>query len=190
MLSEWALVGQLAVGLVFAAAAAAKVRHPIAFAHGLQAYEVMPVWLSLRLGWSIITAEVLVAVTHLTNVFMPDGALLGIALLTTFACAVLINLRRGIAVSCFCFDMGGGDAVSWLTMARLAALLICESFIVWVNSLSIGEIAVSPAVATSALVCAGAGLSTAAWLLAVPRLIDLMRPCVTCSNRSTKVVRI
>lgn len=183
-MTELHIVLQMVVGLVFASAFLSKLRDPRGFARGVELYDILPPRLAYAFGLLLVPVEGLVAYAHLTGQLMPALGYAGLALLALFLVAVLINLRRGLAVSCFCFDMGHGDAISAATALRLSALVAAELFTIAGGVDSSGTQGLWPGAPTSymtALCAIGVG----AWALAAPRIIELFTPCVTCSNRAT-----
>jgi hypothetical protein len=130
------LIG-VSFAVLFASSALHKLRAPARFAETFLSYRVLPVVARLYLTWTIPLAEILVAVGLLVSIPPPDAggtmplrvpaALLGSALLLSYAAAIAINLGRGRRdLACGC---GGpnerrpiGAWMVWRNLA-LAALL-------------------------------------------------------------------
>lgn len=189
-MTELHVVLQLVVGFVFASAFLSKLRDPRGFARSVELYDILPPHLAYAFGLLLVPAEGLVAFAHLTGRLMPALGYVGLALLALFLVAVSIDLRRGLAVSCFCFDMGHGDAISAMTAVRLSALIAAELFAIngeGVNSGTQPLWAGAPmAYVTAAYVTALCAIGIGGWVLGTPRIIDLFTRCVKCSNRATR----
>ncbi|HMP76880.1 MAG TPA: MauE/DoxX family redox-associated membrane protein [Kiritimatiellia bacterium] len=119
----WIMCGLLAA--VFALAAVPKIADPAAFAEAVYRYHLLPDALvniaAVYLPWfEAVCALALVAGTRFRR-----GALLAVAaMLLLFIGAMGINLHRGVDIACGCFSVAsGGDAMSWLNIARNLGLL-------------------------------------------------------------------
>lgn len=112
------------IALIFALAAAPKIADPAAFAEAVYRYHLLPDAainpLAIYLPWfEAVCAAALVLGTRFRR-----GALLGVALmLAVFLAAMGINLYRGVNIACGCFSVSGGEAMSWLNIARNLGLL-------------------------------------------------------------------
>jgi len=120
---------QFALGIVFGLAAGGKLRDPRGFARGVADFHIVPAWLVYPSATLIIVTEAWLAVAHFTGWHLAVSAVLAIGMLTTFAAAVGINLRRGRRVPCHCFGGGGRETISGQTLARLSMLLLGEAFL-------------------------------------------------------------
>ncbi|HEX8085345.1 MAG TPA: MauE/DoxX family redox-associated membrane protein [Solirubrobacteraceae bacterium] len=116
-------VAQLALGLVFAGSAWAKLREPRRFVEEVRGYAVLPRPAVTPFAWVVMALEPAVALALLTGVAAGPGAAACAALLATFAVAVAVVLRRGADVSCGCFG-ADDERVSRATAVRLAVLSV------------------------------------------------------------------
>src|ERR1700733_4480469 len=102
--------GSLLVGcylLLFATAAAHKLRDLKQFADVFAGYRLAPAVIRWRLSWLLPVLEILVALGLLLPASRAIAALVAAALLLTYAIAISINLRAGRdLVACGC---GGPD---------------------------------------------------------------------------------
>jgi hypothetical protein len=123
------LVAQLALGVVFLAAAAGKLRRPAAFLEGVAEYEILPRPLAYAFGVVVIPVEVFLAVSHLTGWALGLAMPLALFLLLSFAAAVGINLRRDRDLLCHCFDSVHGERISQRSLFQLLLLVAVEAFV-------------------------------------------------------------
>ena len=116
---------RLVLAGVFLAAAVPKLVHPGDFALSVFRYQLAPH------GWVNLIAVLLPALelcSALALLFVPrfrDAALCVLAgMLSLFTAAMLINIMRGIDISCGCFSQdASAGALGWWNVLRNAALL-------------------------------------------------------------------
>ena len=95
------------VASLFASAGVHKLRDLRRFEGIFSSYELMPVLERLRISRAVPTLEIAVAAGLLVDVWRPYAVTTGIVLLSTYAGAIAINLRRGRSnLACGC---GGPD---------------------------------------------------------------------------------
>ncbi|HQR66233.1 MAG TPA: MauE/DoxX family redox-associated membrane protein [Thermoanaerobaculia bacterium] len=104
--SEWLTTRvQIALGLLFIAAALPKVADPPSFAHMIYNYRLLPGGLvnlsALVLPWF----ELLCGVALVLGIWSRTSAALVGLLLAVFVAAIAVNLARGNAIDCGCFDV-------------------------------------------------------------------------------------
>lgn len=96
---------QIALGLLFVVAALPKLADPPSFAHMIYNYRLLPGGLvnlaALVLPW----LELLAGVALLLGVWSRSAASVIAVLLLVFMTAIAINLLRGNAIDCGCFDV-------------------------------------------------------------------------------------
>lgn len=119
--------GALGVGLVFAQAAIAKLRHRELLAGVIANYRLLPATLVAPAALLLAPTELVIAAGLLLG-GQPPAALAAIVLLVIFAAAMGINIARGRrAIDCGCGRSHLRQPLSWLLVARnlvLAALLV------------------------------------------------------------------
>lgn len=120
---------QLAVGCVFSLSVAGKLADVAGFFHGIRQYALVPQSLVGPAGWLIIVAECCVVLTHISGIALGTGAIVALCLLTTFAIAVAITLKRGGVIPCYCHGTGSEEEVSSRTLLRIGGLLFVEILI-------------------------------------------------------------
>ena len=122
---------QIALGLFFVVAALPKIADPPSFAHMVYNYRLLPGPLvnlaSLTMPW----AELLMGVALICGIWRRTAATLVGALLVVFIVAISINLLRGNAIDCGCFDVAdAGKSVEerfhdmWIVILRDAGMLL------------------------------------------------------------------
>jgi Methylamine utilisation protein MauE len=120
------LAGRLLGTLVFAAAAAGKIRHRHELAGVVANYRLLPQRLAAPVAWIVVVLECLTALALASGMALAAGAALAIALLGGFALAMAINLARGrTEIDCGCFQSGLRQRLSAALVARNLLLAIC-----------------------------------------------------------------
>jgi hypothetical protein len=174
MLAELCFVVQLAVGLVFLLSSASKLIAPGGFVQGVSAYDIVPRPLLKPVSYSIIVLEGLLAAAHIFGWFLTIAIPIGIVLFGIFTTAVVIALRRGQELPCFCFGQGT-ELISGRTLARLVLLILCELFLITVGR-PMYSLKVTWAELGLALCWATFVLLGGMWCLSIADLIRLLRP--------------
>lgn len=122
---------QIALGIFFIVAALPKIADPPSFAHMVYNYRLLPGPLvnlaTLTMPW----AELLMGVALICGIWRRTAASLVGALLVVFIVAISINLLRGNAIDCGCFDVadaGKSDAEMfhdmWMVILRDVGMLL------------------------------------------------------------------
>lgn len=161
------------VALLFASAAAHKLRNLERFDEIFSAFGLMPAAVAAvnsrpRISWLVPVLEIMVAAGLAVNACRPYAAALGIALLSAYAAAIAVNLSRGHRdLACGC---GGPDdrrpIAAWMVWRNLSiALIAAAAFVPWADrDLSLTDgVTVAFGLATVALIylCADQLLVTA-----------------------------
>ena len=122
---------QIALGVFFIVAALPKIADPPSFAHMIYNYRLVPGPLvnitALALPW----AELLMGVALICGIWRRTAAVLVGVLLVVFIVAISVNLLRGNAIDCGCFDVAdAGKSVEerfrdmWMTIYRDIGMLV------------------------------------------------------------------
>jgi len=122
---------QIALGIFFIVAALPKIADPPSFAHMVYNYRLLPGPLvnlaTLTMPW----AELLMGVALICGIWRRTAASLVGALLVVFIVAISINLLRGNAIDCGCFDVAdAGKSVvekfhdMWMVILRDVGMLL------------------------------------------------------------------
>ena len=96
---------QIALGAIFVAAALPKIADPPSFAHMIYNYRLVPGAAINALALVMPWVELLVGLALILGVWPRESAALAGLLLLVFMAAITINLARGRAVDCGCFDV-------------------------------------------------------------------------------------
>src|SRR6266536_2519110 len=177
--TDFGLITQSAIGIVFLISVVGKLKDPRMFAPAIEDYEIIPEQASLIASVLIMAAEVGLSIAHLAGFFVKSAALLGCGLFISFAVSVTINLRRRRTLPCYCFDTRGGSPISGRTLLRLCVLICAELFLVlqptstWVywnvsgTNLYLADIGWH-------LFWAVLLLATCSWIVSLPEVLELL----------------
>jgi hypothetical protein len=122
------------IALLFAGAGAHKLRDLKRFDEIFSAYGLMPAMPGVRLSWLVPVLEITVAAGLLVRISRPYAGALAILLLSTYAAAIAVNLKRGRRdLACGC---GGPDErrtiAAWMVWRNLVtALAAAAVFLPW-----------------------------------------------------------
>jgi putative oxidoreductase len=132
--SQWLTVRvQIALGAIFVVAAWPKIVDPPSFAHMIYNYRIVPGGLinfsALVMPW----VELLCGLALILGVWVKPARWLVTAMLLVFIIAISINLGRGNAIDCGCFDVSAAGKTHeerirdmWIVVVRdLGMLLMC-----------------------------------------------------------------
>jgi putative oxidoreductase len=96
---------QLALGVIFVVAAVPKIVDPPSFAHMIYNYRLVPAQLINILALAMPWVELIAGLALILGVWRRAALLLIAAMLVIFIVAVGINLARGNAIDCGCFNV-------------------------------------------------------------------------------------
>lgn len=112
------------VGGIFLYAGVVKVFDPHGFALALYNYHLLPGWMINPVTIILPGVELMVGASLLVGICTQGGVLLASGLPGIFACALIINLIRGLNVACGCFSTStSAESFTWLYLVRDLALL-------------------------------------------------------------------
>ncbi len=95
---------QLALGIFFVVAALPKIVDPPSFAHMVYNYRILPGALVNVMGLVMPWVEILCGLALIFGIWKGTARTIIAAMLVTFIIAISINLLRGNAIDCGCFD--------------------------------------------------------------------------------------
>ena len=131
------------IALLFASAAVHKLRDPARFEAVFAAYQLLPAAISLRLSRLVPVFELMVAAGLAVKASRPYAAALGILLLSGYAAAIAVNLRRGRRdLACGCGGPNDRRRIApWMIWRNaLIALGATAAFATWADrSLSLTD---------------------------------------------------
>jgi uncharacterized membrane protein YphA (DoxX/SURF4 family) len=132
--SPWLTIRvQLALGVIFIAAALPKIVDPPSFAHMIYNYRLVPGPLLNVMALSMPWLELLCGLALVLGIWKEAARNLIALMLAAFVIAIGINLLRSNAIDCGCFDVSAAGktreerlADMWLVVLRdLGMLLMC-----------------------------------------------------------------
>jgi hypothetical protein len=123
------------IALLFASAAAHKLRDLKAFDEIFSAYGLMPAMSGVRISWLLPLLEITVAAGLLIKVSRPYAGALGIILLSGYAAAIAVNLKRGHRdLACGCGGPERRTIAAWMVWRNLlTALAAAAVFLPWAH---------------------------------------------------------
>jgi uncharacterized membrane protein YphA (DoxX/SURF4 family) len=103
--SRWLTIRvQLALGVFFVAAALPKIVDPPSFAHMVYNYRIMPGGVVNLMALVMPWVELLCGLALILGIWTAAARSIIAALLLVFITAISVNLARGNAIDCGCFD--------------------------------------------------------------------------------------
>lgn len=96
---------QIALGVFFVIAALPKIADPPSFAHMVYNYRLLPGPLVNLAALTMPWAELLLGIALICGIWRRTAATLVGTLLVVFIVALSVNLLRGNAIDCGCFDV-------------------------------------------------------------------------------------
>ena len=103
--SPWLTIRvQLALGIFFVVAALPKIVDPPSFAHMIYNYRILPGALINALALTMPWIELLCGLALILGIWKDGARAIIAAMLVVFIVAIAINLGRGNAIDCGCFD--------------------------------------------------------------------------------------
>ena len=122
---------QIALGLFFVVAALPKIADPPSFAHMVYNYRILPGPLVNIVALAMPWAELFMGIALVCGIWRRTAASLVGALLLVFIVAISVNLLRGNAIDCGCFDVAdAGKSVAerihdmWMVIVRDVGMLL------------------------------------------------------------------
>jgi hypothetical protein len=163
----------LAVGLVFAYAAGAKLLDMPGFIAGVRGYEIVPHRFASLVAGVFVAGESLIGLAHIASIELKLFVLAAIVLLSIFVVTVVNSLVRGEHRPCLCFGAGRDDLVDIYSLIRIALLLAVEValgyyVIILDGSVSIGGASLYDGIASIAIAILAVLL--VAWSLALAKI--------------------
>ena len=133
---------QIALGVIFIVAALPKIVDPPSFAHMIYNYRILPGFLinisALVMPW----VEVLAGLALILGVWVKPARWIITLLLLVFMIAITINLARGNAIDCGCFDVSAANRTHeerikdmWIVLIRDAGMLLMCAQLAWAERL-------------------------------------------------------
>lgn len=166
-------IASMAVGVVFAYAAASKLLDVPGFVIGVRGYKVIPGRFAPMAAGLLIAGEGFIGLAHFAGIglqFVVPGT---IVLLSVFFVTMANSLRRGEKRPCLCFGASRDDLVDIYSLARVALLLAVEITLFFYLFLNDGSISTDAGDVYNSIVSVAIAVLTvilAGWCLALPKL--------------------
>ena len=131
--SPWLTVRvQIALGIIFVVAALPKIVDPPSFAHMIYNYHLLPGALINLMALVMPWIELLCGLALILGIWQGTARSIIGALLIAFVLAIAINLARGNAIDCGCFDLSAANKtrderladMRWVILRDLGLLLM------------------------------------------------------------------
>lgn len=114
--------GRLILGLIFVAAAYAKLRAPwLEFAGNLAGFQLLPDWALEPFARTLPWTELALGIALISGIWQRWFALIASLLLTLFFSVMVRSYAMGLQIDCGCF--GPGEALGPKTLARDFSML-------------------------------------------------------------------
>jgi uncharacterized membrane protein YphA (DoxX/SURF4 family) len=129
---------QIGLGAIFVVAAIPKIADPPSFAHMIYNYRLVPGFAVNALALVMPWVEILTGLALILGVWPREAAALAGLLLLVFIAAIGLNLARGHAVDCGCFDIHSAgksrpellNDMRWVLIRDTAMLLMVVQIMV------------------------------------------------------------
>ena len=138
---------QIALGAIFLVAALPKIADPPSFAHMIYNYRLAPGGLVNAMALVMPWVEILAGLALILGVWRREAAVVCGLLILVFLVAIGVNLARGHAVDCGCFDVhaAGKSREQQLTDMKWVLLRDVGILVMVVQVLAASRKPVSPA---------------------------------------------
>ncbi len=124
-MSEISFAIRVLVGLVFLTAAWGKSRHRLEFQGVVANYRLLPDALVVPFASALPPIEAVIGLLLPIGIFSPWSETAAAVLLTLFAGAMAVNIRRGRTdIDCGCFQSALKQTLGWTLVARNAGLVL------------------------------------------------------------------
>jgi putative oxidoreductase len=129
---------QIALGLIFIVAAIPKIQDPPSFAHMIYNYRILPAGLINISAMVMPWLEILAGLLLVLGIWVRPARNVVAALLVVFMIAISINLLRGNAVDCGCFNVADANKTwderirdMWMVILRDTGMLLMVAQLWW-----------------------------------------------------------
>ena len=115
---------QIALGVFFVIAALPKIVDPPSFAHMIYNYRIVPAGLLNLMALTMPWIELLCGLALILGIWRGTARTIIGALLVTFILAIGINLARGNAIECGCFDVSAAGKTRQERLADMRLVIL------------------------------------------------------------------
>jgi putative oxidoreductase len=109
---------QVVLGLLFLAAALAKIVDPASLAREVHNFRLVPFWSEHLVAITLPWVELVAGLALVLGIRARAGAWLTGALLVGFTIGVVLAMARGLNFECGCFGTAGGTRVGWAKLGE------------------------------------------------------------------------
>jgi uncharacterized membrane protein YphA (DoxX/SURF4 family) len=107
---------QIAIGLLFATAALAKLGDLHSFHEELHNFKILPVAVENLVAITLPWIELVAALALILGIRARSGALVAACLMAVFIVAVSVAMARGLDIECGCFGTADGTRVGFMKL--------------------------------------------------------------------------
>lgn len=136
---------QIALGVIFIAAAWPKIIDPPSFAHMVYNYRVLPAGLINITALTMPWLEILVGLALILGIWVKPARWIVAGMLIVFIIAIAFNLMRDNAIDCGCFDVSAAGKTHeerlrdmWLVILRDIGMLLMVAQLAWAERRTAG----------------------------------------------------
>ena len=129
---------QIALGIIFVVAAWPKLLDPPSFAHMIYNYRILPSGLINLAALVMPWVEVIAGLCLILGVWVRPARWIVGTMLVVFMIAIAVNLARGNAIDCGCFDTSAANktheeriADMWFVILRDTGMLLMVAQLAW-----------------------------------------------------------
>ena len=129
---------QIALGAIFVVAALPKIADPPSFAHMIYNYRILPAGMINIAAITMPWIEILCGLALILGIWTKPARTIITAMLVVFMIAITINLARGNAIDCGCFDTSAANRTwderirdMWIVLLRDAGILLMVAQLWW-----------------------------------------------------------
>ncbi len=123
---------KLLLGFVFVVASLGKIIDPQGFAKDVYSYAILPSYLVPFFAVIIPWIEFIAGLLLMIDIYPKSNSLIINGLLLVFIIAIVIDVIRGIEISCGCFDfLFPEEKIGWATVIRDLILLVMGMIIMF-----------------------------------------------------------
>ena len=129
---------QIALGVIFIAAALPKIVDPPSFAHMIYNYRILPAGLINISAMTMPWVEILAGLALILGIWVRPARWIVATLMVVFIVAISFNLMRNNAIDCGCFDVSAVGKTHeerirdmWLVILRDLGMLLMVAQLWW-----------------------------------------------------------
>ena len=136
LLNKYTLIAcKIIIGFIFIIASVGKIADPHGFARDVYSYALLPDILVPAFAAVVPWIEFIAGILLLLDIKPQSNALIINALLVMFIGAILVDMARGVEISCGCFDfLFPEEEIGWRTVVRDLLMFVPAVIILFFDS--------------------------------------------------------